>query len=192
MGEIVDLQTTLAGQFGYNDWLGQQDNAATPKGSLRVILPVQEMRAFQRRYRFDSQAPNLGVGERWTVTWIIPQNEWWRILAIQWLNGDTVSHIISVRAAIDRSDPIQTFRASRFIVESGIIQLVYGLDDMAIATNEYFGRFPAPLQPGDTLFLGDQTVTATANQSQYTLIYELVPRPVQPTSRGQRGIVGIT
>ncbi len=192
MGERVDLQTTKAGQSGFNDWIGQQDNAATPKGVIPTILPTQEMRNFQRRYRFDSAAPTLAIGERWGVTWVIPNEQWWRILAIQFVNSDSVAHIISVAAVIDPSDPIQSFRASRFIVDAGIRTLIYGLDSAPIASNEYFGRFPSLLQPRDILSVSDQTIATAANQPQVTLVYELVPRPAEPTARGLVGTVDIT
>lgn len=192
MGEFAQLQGSRSGAFGLNDFLGQLNNNVTPQRILRSILPTQEMRAFQRVYKFDSAAPMIAIGERWTVTWVIPRAEWWRVLAIQWVNGDTVSHAISVGTAIDRSDPIQTLRASQIIVDGGKAQLVYGLDNMALGGNEYFGRFPAPLQPGDILSVGDETVAVVANQPQYTLVYELVPRPAEPTTRGLSGTVDIT
>lgn len=192
MGETVKLQGSRPGQFGLNDWLGQLNNRATPQDIVRTILPTQEMRNFQRRYRFDSAAPTLAIGERWTITWVIPEEEWWRVLAVQFINRDTANHIVSVRASIDRSAPINSFRASRFILEGGRTQMIYGLDGAAVSGAEYFGRFPALLQPRDILTVDDSTLAVVANQSEVTLVYELVPRPAEPTTRGLIGTVVIT
>jgi len=192
MGELVDLQGTRAGQFGFNDWIGQQDQAATPKGVIPAILPVQEMREFQRRYRFDSALQAIAIGERWTVTWIVPRDEWWRPLALQWRNGDTASHTISFGAAIDRRGAIETLIMSSITVGAGRLALIYGVDGEDVGANDYHARFPFVLQPGDIIIAADSTVAVAAGNPQYTMVYELVPRPAQANTRGLAGTVAVT
>ncbi len=195
MGELADLQTALGGQFNLNDWLGQQDNEATPKGLVPAILPVQEMREFQRRYRFDSGGATLQIGEVETNFWRVPEGEYWRALALLYTNDDTVAHDIFTTATVDPAGVAAEYRPSRTRVDAKNTKVIYGTDQdstMSGGTNTFWmSKLPMILEPRDEFGFKDDDVAVSVSTQLWTFIYEIVPRPGTPSTRGVKGLTTV-
>ena len=186
MGELVDLQSGRAGQFTFNDWIGQQDNAATPQGVVPIILPTQDMREFQRIYRFSSGAESLAMGERLVLAWQVPRNEWWRPRTLMFTNKDSTVKVTRIEFTVDNTGN-NAYRAVETRVDSGESKIIYGaVQDGAIGAvvNRFTSLLPSIMEPGDIMtMIQTQNVTIAAEQS-WILIYELVPAPAESLTRG--------
>lgn len=194
MGELVDLQSPLAGQAGLNQWLGQQDQAATPKGLLPAILPTQEMRIFQRRYKYSPGKQTLQAGESLVLTWTVPQLEYWRPLTLHFTNKDNVIKGIVVTFSVDKSGD-NIYRAVQTVVGVGESQVVYGQDiDGSIGnqTSRFASRLPNIMEPGDTMSMQQLQNAAIISAQSWIMVYELVPQPATPRSVGVLAAVTVT
>lgn len=196
MGETARLNGPLAGQFGLNDWLKQRNNAATPEEIGKAILPVQEMRDFQRRYVFSSGAQALVLGERiFELRFVVPECEWWTPLAMQYENADDVDHVVECSITVD--EPSSDFRLVRTNVFREEKKLIFGaLEDGSLgsASNiNYQGPSPIVLEPGDEFVFGDLVnVNDVAGVTQkWTFVYELVPQPSTQRTAGVDGLVTV-
>jgi len=187
MGELADLQSARAGQFVLNDWLGQLDNAATPKGLIPVILPTQEMREFQRRYRFDGGSQDLLMGERLTLSWTVPRNEWWRPRTLMFTNKDSTVKVVRVEFTVDNTGT-NIYRAVETRVSSGESKIIYGAHlDGAIGTDfptRFASLLPSIMEPNDVMTMVQTQNVTIASEQSWILIYELVPAPTEPLTRG--------
>jgi len=183
MGELADLQTALAGQFGFNDWLGQQDNAATPKGVLPAILPTQEMRAFQRRYEFSTVGQVVLAGELWDALWTVPRLQTWMPRAVAYTNKDSGQHVISVTLELANNLGLII---SRVTVEPGQTAFVLGANLNAdVRLGAFQADAPTPIESGFKIRVVDLTAVVEISAAQgITLIYELVPKPATPFAKG--------
>lgn len=183
MGEVVDLQGELAGQFSLNDFLGQLNNAVTPQNIVRTILPVQEMRHFQRRYFSDTgERLAVGLGLRLSLRWTVPNSEWWKPLALVYHNKDTVLHNLVTRFSMQRNSAALVWQASNTNVLPQQIKVVYGSDlDESMSTGgeeSFMSRIPVVMEPSDTFDLVDLTAVATGGITlRWIFAYERVPRP---------------
>lgn len=194
MGELVDLQSPLAGQAGLNQWLGQQDQAATPKGLLPIILPTQEMRGFQRRYKYSPGSQTLQVGESFFLTWTVPQLEYWRPLTLHFTNKDNVIKGILVTFSVDKSGN-NIYRAVQTVIGLGESQIVYGQElDGAIGNTvgRFSSRLPNIMEPGDTMTMQQLQNVAILSEQSWIFVYELVPQPATPRSVGVLAAVTVT
>lgn len=195
MGERAILQGTRAGQFGLNDFLGQSNNRATPQNIIRTILPVQEMREFQRIYRFDTGSQLLGLGQRISLLrWTVPANEYWKPLQILYQNLDSVVHTVLIAYSMFPGPGALVWQPVRTQVNAVGTKIVYGADaDGALAgiNSTYLSRIPVTMEPGDTIDLIDLTVAAGAASQSWFFAYELVPKPVTPRSAGVTAVVTV-
>lgn len=196
MGETADLQSVLAGQFSLNDWLGQQDGAATPKGLIPFILPVQEMRPFQRRYRFDEGTQALDAGERISLLrWTVPQREWWKPLAVLYQNADSATHGVLTSFSMAKSAASLVYQPTRTRIRANATKIVYGSvwDGTQADADEtmYSSDLHVTMEPGDDFDLIDLTANTGASQQRWIFVYELVPQPPTPRTRGVAGEVTV-
>lgn len=191
MGETAVLQGARAGQFVLNDWLGQQDNAATPQGIVPFILPVQEMRPFQRTYKFSSGRQTLAIGEVVSLVWRVPEGEYWKILGVFWENGDNVDHSLSVNFTInpsllgDQGGAISIYRAALINVAGGASKVIYGLNIQTRTNTDLYHQFlDISLQPTDAISITMGEVVAAGGAQSWTMLYELMPGVPERRNRG--------
>jgi len=191
MGETTELQGAKAGQFVLNDWLGQLDNAATPGGMVPVILPVQEMRPFQRRLKFTSGNQALAIGERLSVRWEIPPKEFWKVLGIFWENPDSVDHTVSVLFTInrqglgDQGGVVATYRPALLNISGGQSKVIYGINIQTRTNTDLYHQFlDISLEPTDAIALTMGEVVAVATSQRWTMLYELMPGVPERRVRG--------
>ena len=196
MGEIARLNGPLAGQFGLNDWLKQRNNSATPEDIIKAILPVQEMRDFQRRYVFSSAEKALAVGERISqLSFIVPECEWWMPLAMQYENADDVDHVVECSITVDEA--ASDFRLIRTNVFRLDKKLIFGArqdGSLGSASNvNYQGPSPIVLEPGDEFIFQDLVNVNDAGgvTQKWTFVYELVPQPSTTRTAGVDGLVTV-
>ncbi len=195
MGERAKLQGTRAGQFGLNDFLDQANNAATPQDMIRTILPVQEMREFQRRYFFDPGTQLLFLGERISLLrWIVPRGEYWRPLALFYGHTDSVVHNVSVTFSMVGPSaagvvyiPVQTN------IFGGASKVVYGANQDGSMTNSAFynSLIHVTMEPGDRFGFLDETPAAGAATARWVFVYERVPQPATQRTPGVVGVVTV-
>ncbi len=186
MGETAKLQGTRPGQFGLNDWLGQIDGAVTPQSMVKFILPVQEMREFQRRYVFSAGSQDLLAGERLVLIWTVPAQEWWRPRTLMFTNKDSGDVVVRVEFSVDNTGN-NVYRASRMPVDGGQSQVIYGQDiDGAVGSviGRFASRLPSTLEPNDTITMTQENGVAIASEQSWILLYELVPQPATALVRG--------
>jgi len=201
MGEKAqDLQGARAGQFTLNDWLGQQNNQATPKGMLPFILPVQEMRGFQRLWRFSSGAQDLAIGEILaSVRWPVPDREFWRIRGIFFDNPDNVDHTyatdftVNLSLLSDDGLAVGIYRAALINIAAQARKVIYGLDiQTRTNTDIYSQSLDMTLEPGDVLSVKMGEVASVAHRQTWTMLYELVPGTPQQRVPGVVGLKVVT
>jgi len=192
----VNLQSALAGQYGFNDWIGQQDNLATPRGVIPAILPVQEMREFQRRYLFDTGSQSLIAGERISLlSWTVPDNEYWKPLQLLYQNADNINHNILCNFSMARSPAAVAYRTVDSVVAANSTKVVYGLDNdgpLAGGTQGFFfSRIPVTMEPLDIFDFTDSTPNNGASQQRWIFVYELVPQPATQRTPGVAAAVTV-
>lgn len=187
MGETAKLQGSRPGQFGLNDWLGQLDGAVTPDRLVTAILPVQEMREFQRRYVFSSGSQALLMGERLVLAWTVPLNEWWRPRSLMFTNKDSTVKVVRIEFTVDNTGT-NAYRAVETRVDSGESKIIYGAHlDGAIAADfptRFTSLLPSIMEPNDVMTMIQTQNTTIASEQSWILLYELVPRPATALVRG--------
>jgi len=188
MGETAELRNALAGTFGFNDFISQGDSEATIRRLLRIMLPVIDMRDFQRRYRFDQGTQNLIIGELLqSIVWTVPDNEYWKPLALFFFNGDTAPHDIVSRMLIPGTQlvPLQLARTR---IDANNIKRVFGTTDdgsMSTSVNTFWmSDVPIILQPGHSFSLEDTDVAVAGSAMRWVFLYELVPAPATDLAQG--------
>jgi len=194
MGETAQLKGPFGGQFSLNDWLGQLNNAATPQDLLRTIVPVQEMRDFQRRYVFSSGKQTLQIGESLVLRWTVPRTEWWRPRTLMYTNKDNTSQFVNVSFTVDNTGD-NLYRAVRTRVDLGSSQVIYGQDlDGAIAnaTGRFTSRLPSIMEPGDVMTMVQEFGAAILSEQSWIFLYELVPQPATALLRGPDAAVTVS
>lgn len=198
MGETAKLNTPLAGQFSLNDFLAQQNNDVTPREILRTIVPVQEMRDFQRRYLFDTRTQALFAGERISLLrWEVPANEWWKPLRLLYGHFDSITHSIIITFTMSRNDQIIRYVPVRTTVDAGLQKVVYGahadgtMQSGLSNTGRYISTIPVTMEPGDLFTLVDETSNAGASVAQWVFVYERVPQPATQRTPGVVGAVTV-
>jgi len=191
VGEAKNLQGAKAGQFTLNDWLGQQNNAASPKGVLPFILPVQEMRPFQRRYAFTSGNQALLITERVQVRWEIPDFEFWKVLGIFWENPDNIDHSYSIVFTINRSSigdqggSVSQYRVALMTISGQANKVIYGLDIQTRTNTDLYHQFlDITLEPGDAISITMNEDANVATSARWTMLYELMPGPPERRVKG--------
>ncbi len=196
MGETVNLQSALAGQYGLNDWLGQQNNLATPQGLVPLILPVQDMREFQRRYLFDQGTQSLVLGERISLlSWTVPPNEYWRPLSLIYQNADAGTHTVLTQFTMARNPAALVYQPSRTLIRQSSTKVVYGTvwdaSDGAANEQHYSSPIYVVMEPGDSFGFEDITVNVGASQQRWIFVYELVPQPATQRTPGVAAAVTV-
>lgn len=195
MGETVQLNSPLAGQFSLNDFLAQQNNRVTPADILRTIVPVQEMRGFQRRYFFDTGSQALVAGERISLLrWTVPEGEWWKPLGILYQNADSVAHSVLVTFSMVRSPAAVVWQAVKTLVSAVGTEIIYGADELGAVSGiagRFISRIPVVMEPRDTIDLRDNTGNAGASQQRWIFAYERVPQPATERTAGVVGVVTV-
>jgi len=196
MGELINLQTPLAGQSQYNDWIGQRDNEATPRGTLPFMLPVQEMREFQRRYLFDTGSQSLFAGERISLlSWTVPPKEFWKPLSLLYQNADSGTHQVLTAFSMAKSPAALVYQPSRTLIRQSSTKIIYGStwDASSGAANEqhYASLIGVTMEPGDRFDFIDESPNTGASQQRWVFVYELVPGPPTPRSAGVVGAVTV-
>jgi len=187
--QLVDLQSPLAGQAGFNQWIGQQDQAATPKGVLPFILPTQDQRDFQRRYLFDEGSQSLVLGERISLlSWTVPANEFWRPLALLYQNADSGTHQVVTAFSMSRDPAALVYQPSRTLIRQSSTKVIYGTvwDASNGAANEqhYSSPIYVTMEPDDRFDFIDESPNTGASVQRWIFVYELVPRPSTPRTPG--------
>lgn len=186
MGETSELRNQQAGTFGFNDFISQGDGGATIRRMLRTLLPVVDMRDFQRKYRFSSGSQALLMGERLVLAFTVPANEFWRPRTFMFTNKDSTEKVIRVEFTIDNTGT-NIYRAVQTRVGSGESQVVYG-QDLDGAIGSVVGRFtsllPSIMEPSDIMTVVQTQAVTIASEQSWILIYELVPAPAESLVRG--------
>jgi len=194
MGERAKLKGPFGGQFSLNDFLGQSNNRATPQDIVRTILPVQEMREFQRRYVFSAGKQTLQIGERLVLRWTVPRTEWWRPHNLVFTNKDTGTQTIRITFTVDNTGD-NIYRAVQTVVPNGATQVVYGAD-LDGSIGDTAGRFASKLasimEPGDAMAMEMTADVAVLAEMSWTLLYELVPQPATSLRRGPDAAVTVS
>lgn len=193
MGERAKLKGPFGGQFSLNDWLGQINNRATPQDLVKTIVPVQEMREFQRRYRFDQGSQNLLIGEQLSqVIWQVPENENWKPLAVWFANGDPgKDHDIISRIVIPGVATFVDWDLARTRVSQNGSKRIFGttLDgSLGTGDSDFMSTSPIILQPGHSFSIIDTDTVSAGTSVRWAFLYELVP---QPATQLVRGVVGL-
>jgi len=186
MGETAELRNQLAGTFGFNDFISQGDGNATIRTMIRTMLPVVDMRDFQRRYRFSSNSQDLLIAERMTVNFVVPENEFWRPRTLMFTNKDSTVKVIRIEFTIDNTGN-NLYRAVETRVDSGESKVVYGADqDGAIGNvvDRFTSRLPSIMEPNDVMSMIQTQAVTIASEQSWILIYELVPAPAESLVRG--------
>ena len=186
MGETAELRNRQAGTFGFNDFITQGDGRATIQKMFRVMLPTVDMRDFQRRYRFSSGSQDLLIGERLTLAFTVPANEYWRPRTFMFTNKDSTEKVIQVQFTIDNTGT-NIYQAVQTRVASGTSQVVYGQDlDGAVGAvvGRFTSRLPSIMEPADVMTVVQTQAVTIASEQSWILIYELVPAPAESLVRG--------
>jgi len=179
VGESVTLRNGLSGGFSLNDFLKQGDSQATTQRLLRTMIPTVDMRDFQRRYRFSPGKQTLQVGERLTLNFVVPANEYWRPQTLMFTNKDSTVKVIRIEFTIDNTGD-NLYRAVQTRVDPGESQVVYGQDlDGAIGAvvGRFTSRLPNIMEPGHAATLIQTQAVTDISEQSWIFIYELVPAP---------------
>lgn len=191
MGEAADLRNAEAGTFGLNDFISQGDGNATITKLLRTMVPVVDMRDFQRRWRFSSGAQLLAIGEVISIRWQVPANENWKVTSVYWENGDNVQHSYSTFVTVNPTDMgdqgglIGTYRPSLQLVSAAQSKVIYGLDSQERTnTDIYHQLLDLTLEPTDAFVVTMEEVAVGGGTQRWTLLYEIVPAPAVSRIRG--------
>jgi len=192
MGETAELRNPQAGTFSFNDFISQGDNEATIRNLLRTLIPVVDMRDFQRKYEFDAGGVTLQVGDRLLLVWTVPDNEWWRPRSLMFINKDNINHNVRVEFSVDNTGN-KVYRASQTQVANGESQVVYGqtIDAGISADGSFTSILPNPLAPQDTMTMTMLANAAIISEQQWLMIYELVPQPAVALVRGVPAVATI-
>lgn len=198
MGETAELRNPQAGSFGFNDFINQGDGNATIRRMLRTLLPTVDMRDFQRRYKFDTGAQALTVGQRLTqVLWRVPAGEFWRPAGLFFTNADSAVHDIICITTIDAA-ALTTWQVSRTRVDASSSKLVFGSDQDSTMTSGvntfWMSKVPIILEPADAFAFIDEDVIAAVGPvtHRWTFVYEIVPGPATPLTKGVVGAKVVT
>jgi len=196
MGESVKLRNGLAGGFSLNDFLKQGDSQATTRRLLRTMLPVQEMRDFQRRYLFDTGSQSLFAAERISLlSWTVPANENWKPLALLYQNGDSGTHQVLTAFTMSKNPADLVYQPSRTLIRANSTKIVYGSvwDASNGAANEqhYSSPIYVTMEPSDRFDLIDESANTGASVQRWTFVYELVPAPSTARTPGVEAAVTV-
>lgn len=195
MGERAQLKGPFGGQFSLNDWLGQINNAATAQDLIRTILPVQEMREFQRRYRFDQGSQNLLIGEQLSeVIWQVPLSENWKPVAVFFGNGDPgKDHDVLSRVVVPGAQFVD-WDLGRTRVSQNSTKRIFGtiLDgSLGTGDSDFMSKSPIVLQPGHSFSIIDTDTVSAGSSLRWVFVYELVPAPATNLVQGVVGAVTV-
>lgn len=195
MGETAQLNGPLPGQFVLNDFLGQRNNAATPENIVKSILPVQEMRNFQRRYRFDQGSQNLLIGEQLSeVIWEVPPKENWNPVAVFFSNGDPgKDHDIITRLVVPGAGFVDWDLARTRVSQNSSKRIFGTILDGSLGTGDSDFMSPSPiiLQPGHSFSIIDTDTVSAGTSLRWLFVYELVPAPATALTPGVVGAVTV-
>jgi len=186
MGETAELRNQQAGTFGFNDFISQGDNGATITKMFRAMLPVVDMRDFQRKYRFSSGSQELLIAERLTLDFVVPENEFWRPRTLMFTNKDSTVKVVRVTFTIDNTGN-NIYQAVQTRVDSGESKVIYGADEdgaIGAVVDRYTSRLPSIMEPNDVMTMTQTQNTTIAAEQSWILIYELVPAPAESLVRG--------
>jgi hypothetical protein len=129
MGETARFRNSLAGTFGFNDFIAQGDNETTIRDLLRTMIPTVDMRDFQRRYNFDTGSQALFLGERVSLLrWTVPANEFWRPLNLFVSQTDSGNHQVLTTFSMARNPAVIRYVPTRTKIQGGQGKIVYGAD----------------------------------------------------------------
>lgn len=193
MGETAELRNQQAGTFGFNDFISQGDGAATIRKMLRTLLPVVDMRDFQRKYRFSSGDQTLQIGEVLRLDFTVPANEHWRPRSFMFTNKDSLARDMLVIFTVDLS-AANEYRAVKTTVGPGSSQIIYGqdLDAGVNAIGEFTSLLPIIMEPTHVMTVRMTGGVAVISEQSWIFVYELVPAPAESLTRGIAAAVTVT
>jgi len=198
MGEsTTDLRNRQAGTFGLNDFISQGDGKATIGRLLKTLLPVVDLRDFQRRYEFIPGEQAVAIGERVaSVRFIVPANQFWRPLTLMYRNPDSATHVVQTQFTMynGNTPSIVAYRMTRTQLPTNSEKIIYGqdLDGGINSIAGYASRLPVIMEPSDVFSFEDLTNAIVATTQEWLFIYEIVPGPATELARGSDGLVTVT
>lgn len=95
MGEFaVQNVDPRLGSLRWADWTNRASNLPLVRFQGTVLVPIQEMRPFQRQVREADIATSLSPGQRARFEATVPIDEAWKILDVTMEHDDSVDHEI--------------------------------------------------------------------------------------------------
>jgi len=95
MGEsIVKNVDPRLGAIEWARWTNRAGNQSLVKGQLSTLLPVQELRDFQRQIREQQVNAGPSAGQQAIFNVTVPELEAWRMIDVTYEHDDSVTHIL--------------------------------------------------------------------------------------------------
>lgn len=179
MGE---LQKDLVGQFALNNWYQQRNNEATLQLAGNVVIPVQEMLKFQRRFR-TRQAPfPATIGQVLNAEIEVPRTESWRFHYFDVVHGDSAPLKFTLSLAPANTGIVSPLEYTLFRGDPDPNINTPFLEAMSEnpPSGALFKRrstLPVELMPGDFLRLRTGVVAAASITITVFFRYEILPPP---------------
>jgi len=176
--EFQPLETTAAGSIGLTDWLDIAKITAPIAYNQNILVPSQEMMAFQRQFR--DVAVNIAsvAGQRTISTGRVPVTEMWELVALAIRHTDSVDHTFRLRANSPLAPNVSWDYAVQIISPGSDIALYPAIPFSADSNGLFNIRGgPPPKWLGlDTLTVLDDTVAIDANINTFiTMRLEILP-----------------
>lgn len=179
MGEsVVENLDPRLGSTVWADWTNQASNRPLITGQIRELVPVQEMLPFQRVIRTRAFSQGFIVNQLVSFNADIPDDEAWRILAVE-IEHDNTAAMRWVLRVTQRGQPYR-YRAAHVLVDTSVPTPLYPSASMSNDGDQARALTGPPLEafPGDQVSIRSLTVGAAAGGVvDFSIRYELIPLP---------------
>lgn len=176
---INKLTQVEAGQESLESWYNWPIQNSAVAQMADTLLPVQEMMPFERRFRDADLRLALVATEQFLASRRVPANEIWRLISLQILHDDSVTHIVSLRGNSPLS-PGASWTFARQILTGGVSSSLFPAIPTPVDSQNQFnvrgGAAPIWL-PGDLVTIVDDTAAVDADVIWIcSLRYEILPK----------------
>ncbi len=179
MATLNKLTQVEAGQESVENWFNWPIQPTAVAEMADVLVPVQEMSRHQRRFRDADLRQALLATEKFLASRRVPNDEIWKLIALQITHDDSIQHVVDVRGNSPLA-PGTSWDFARQIVSAGVSTAIYPAIPHAVASPNQFnvrgGDAPIWL-PGDLFSIVDETAANDANVIWIvSLRYEILPK----------------
>jgi len=180
MGE---LQKDIVGQFGLNNWYQQRNNEATLQLAGTVVVPVQEMLKFQRRFRTRQFERSPIAGQFFAGEMEVPRTESWKFHYFSVLHNDSapLKFTLSISPSNTGFVSPREYTLFRDDPDPGVnTPLIESISENPPSGSLFKRRSPAPFEvlPGDVVRIVTAIVAAANPTITVYFRYEILPPPV--------------